>query len=30
VKSIEIVWPTGAVQRLANVAADRYVDVREP
>jgi enediyne biosynthesis protein E4 len=30
VKSIEIAWPSGVVQRLANVAADRYLDVSEP
>src|SRR5439155_6860068 len=30
VKSIEVVWPSGAKQRVTNVAADRYVTIREP
>ena len=30
VASIEIRWPRGAVQRLENVAADRFVNVEEP
>jgi hypothetical protein len=30
VKLIEIAWPSGIVQRMENVAADRYLDVREP
>jgi hypothetical protein len=29
VKSIEITWPSGTVERLEDVAADRYVTVRE-
>ena len=29
-KLIEITWPSGAVQRLENVRADRYVAVTEP
>jgi hypothetical protein len=30
VKLIELKWPSGKVQRLTNVAADRVVKVREP
>ena len=30
VKVIELKWPSGKVQRLANVTADRLVRVREP
>jgi hypothetical protein len=29
-ESIEIRWPSGQVQKLANVAADRMVEVKEP
>jgi enediyne biosynthesis protein E4 len=27
---VEITWPSGAVQRVENVRADRYVTIREP
>jgi hypothetical protein len=30
VKLLEIRWPSGRVQRLEQVAADRYLEVREP
>ena len=30
VQSIEIRWPRGAVQRLRDVAADRFVKIEEP
>ncbi len=30
VQRIEIAWPSGAVQRIEDVAADRYLQVREP
>ena len=30
IKRIEIRWPSGAVQRLEDVAVDRYLQVREP
>jgi hypothetical protein len=30
IASIEIRWPRGAVQRLTNVAADRFLRVEEP
>jgi hypothetical protein len=30
VSRIEISWPSGAVQRLEDVAADRYINVTEP
>jgi hypothetical protein len=30
VKHIEIRWPSGAVQKLENLAADRYLRVQEP
>jgi enediyne biosynthesis protein E4 len=30
ISSIEIRWPRGAVQRLTNVAADRFLKVQEP
>ena len=29
-KSIEIHWPSGVRQKLDNVAADRYLTVKEP
>ncbi|MDQ2901170.1 MAG: CRTAC1 family protein [Acidobacteriota bacterium] len=29
-KSIEITWPSGTVQRIANVSADQILTVREP
>jgi hypothetical protein len=29
-KLVEITWPSGAVQRIENVRADRYVMIREP
>ena len=29
-KSIEISWPSGVLQRLAQVACDRYLTVDEP
>ena len=30
VKSVEVRWPRGLVQRLANVGVDRFVNVEEP
>jgi enediyne biosynthesis protein E4 len=30
VKLVELIWPSGKVQRLENVAADRILKVREP
>ncbi len=30
IRSIEIRWPRGAVQKLTNVAADRFVKIEEP
>jgi hypothetical protein len=30
VKAIEIAWPSGTVQKLQDVSADRYLDVEEP
>jgi hypothetical protein len=30
VESLEITWPSGAVQKLDNVAVDRYLEVAEP
>jgi hypothetical protein len=30
IRSIQIRWPSGAVQRLADVAADRVLTVTEP
>jgi hypothetical protein len=29
VTAVEIAWPSGTVQRIENVAADQYVDIRE-
>jgi len=29
-KRVEIQWPSGALQQLRDVAADRYVTVEEP
>jgi hypothetical protein len=29
-KLLEITWPSGIVQRLENIAADRILTVREP
>jgi hypothetical protein len=30
VKSLEVSWPSGKVQRLENLMADRFITVREP
>ena len=30
VKTLEITWPSGVVQRLENIAADQILIVREP
>ena len=28
--AVEITWPSGAVERLENSRADRYLEIREP
>lgn len=30
VRAVDIRWPSGAMQRMRNISADRYINVREP